>query len=51
MKEKIELARDEETRGSINQFIVECMFSKYFEEKEEGRQQELAPTEREKVAV
>ncbi len=27
--------RDDKPREGINQFIIECLFSKYFEEKEE----------------
>ena len=32
MGKKIKRARDERSRQGINQFIIECMFSKYFEE-------------------
>jgi len=34
MYRKIKRARDEKARQGINQFIIECMFSKYFEENE-----------------
>jgi len=32
MKTKIKKARDAKSGQEINQFIIECMFSKYFEE-------------------
>ena len=43
MEKKIKRARDEKSRQGINQFIIECMFSKYFEENEVGvKQEEIA---------
>jgi len=34
MGKKSDRARDERSKQGINQFIIECMFSKYFEENE-----------------
>ena len=40
MDKKIKKARDEKSRQGINQFIIECMFSKYFEENEVSTKRE-----------
>lgn len=43
MEKKIKRARDEKAKEGINQFIIECMFSKYFEENEiRIKQEEIA---------
>lgn len=47
MNRKAKKNNNEKPRGVINQFIIECMFSKYFEEEKEKkivRGQEAAPT-------
>jgi hypothetical protein len=36
MEKKIKKVRNETARQGINQFIIECMFSKYFEEQRVG---------------
>jgi len=34
MEKKVKRADSEKTNPRINQFIIECLFNKYFEEKE-----------------
>jgi hypothetical protein len=36
MEKKIKKAKNETARQGINQFIIECMFSKYFEEEKDS---------------
>ena len=40
MEKKIKKAKNETPRQGINQFIIECMFSKYFEEEKVNAKQE-----------
>ena len=43
MEKKIKKTSNETARQGINQFIIECMFSKYFEEaKVNPKQEEIA---------
>lgn len=43
MDKKNKKASDDKARQGINQFIIECMFSKYFEENQiRAKQEEIA---------
>ena len=47
MDKKIKKTGNETSRHGINQFIIECMFSKYFEEQRDS----AAVNEKEEVRV
>lgn len=37
MEKKLEKTGNNESKERINQFIIECMFSKYFEEQKDSK--------------
>jgi len=47
MEKRIKKVDNERPKERINQFIIECMFSKYFEEQKDNK----VVVEKEKIAV